>query len=140
MKIGPAVCNLTSLTPLQGKVSAVHTSSFFHLFSEEKQLELAHRVASLLLPQPGSIIFGSHVAMPNKGIRRKHARKWDMFCHSPKTWTSMWHEVFSVDGDGKGSERVRVETKLVSIDRKDHWQAVMGDGDMWHLLWSVTTV
>jgi hypothetical protein len=138
-KFVPSLWDLTSLTPLQGKVSAIHASSFFHLFTEAKQLELAHRVSSLLHPKPGSIIFGGHVALPTKGLRKEHARKWDMFCHSPESWRDMWLEVFS-NGDGKGEERVKIEARLVQIERKDHWQAIMKDGDMWHMYWSVTRI
>jgi hypothetical protein len=132
----PPLRELTSLTPLQGKISAIHTSNFFHLFSEEKQLELAHRVSSLLLPEPGPVIFGGHVAMPTKGVRKDPARKWNMFCHSPDSWRDMWLEVFS-DGDGKGEDRVKIESSLVQLARKDNWEV---EGDKWHMYWSVTRI
>ncbi|KAF9059545.1 hypothetical protein BDP27DRAFT_1341230, partial [Rhodocollybia butyracea] len=50
-----------SLDPLRGHLSAIHSSAFFHLFNREEQLLIAKKLASLLSPLPGSIIFGSHV-------------------------------------------------------------------------------
>ncbi|KAF5359213.1 hypothetical protein D9756_003133 [Leucocoprinus leucothites] len=61
--------SLTSLNPLKGHVSAIHTSLLFHLFDEEKQLDLARRLASLLSPEEGSMIFGGHYARPKQGVR-----------------------------------------------------------------------
>ncbi|KIK98967.1 hypothetical protein PAXRUDRAFT_63944, partial [Paxillus rubicundulus Ve08.2h10] len=52
--------NISVLNDLHGKVSAIWATSFFHLFPEKNQRQLAHA-------QSGSIIFGSHVAMPEKG-------------------------------------------------------------------------
>ena len=54
----PLVASVTTLTELRGHISAVHASSFFHLFDEEKQFDLAKRIGSLLDLRPGSIIFG----------------------------------------------------------------------------------
>lgn len=135
----PPLRELTSLTPLQGKISAIHTSAFFHLFSEEKQLELAHLVASLLLPQPGSIIFGAHVSTPTKGYRKDGVRKWNMFCHSPESWRDMWFEVFS-SADTKGEDKVRVEAKLVPTPIEDAWETAVDGGNRWDMYWSVTRI
>ncbi|KAI0090002.1 hypothetical protein BDY19DRAFT_1056370 [Irpex rosettiformis] len=65
----PDLTTLASLTPLVGHVSAIHASSFFHLFDEEHQLKLAHLVNALLSPEPGSIAFGAHGGLPEKGLR-----------------------------------------------------------------------
>ena len=56
----PVPSALTTLTPLQGHVSAIHASMFFHLFDEEKQRALALRLAGLLSPRPGSMVLGRH--------------------------------------------------------------------------------
>ncbi|KAJ3574693.1 hypothetical protein NP233_g1602 [Leucocoprinus birnbaumii] len=103
--------SLKSLTPLNGHISAIHASSFFHLFDEERQANLAKRLASLLSPEPGSIIFGRHGGLPEKGSREVHSMKTDVkvFCHSPESWKELWDgEVFE-----KGSVRVNVELKVV---------------------------
>lgn len=86
----PSIASVNTLTELLGHVSVIYASSLFHLFNEEKQLELAKRLAALLDPRPGSIIFGSHVGMPVKGQPNEVFPK--MFCHSPESWTKMWEE------------------------------------------------
>ncbi|TFY51260.1 hypothetical protein EVJ58_g10663 [Rhodofomes roseus] len=53
---------------LQGRVSAIHASSLFHLFEEEKQLALARALAGLLAPHRGAMLFGSHGGAPENGI------------------------------------------------------------------------
>ena len=54
----PDLENLSSLNQLRGHVTAIHASALFHLFSEEKQLALAHALGSLLAPVSGACIFG----------------------------------------------------------------------------------
>ncbi|KAJ3551506.1 hypothetical protein NM688_g4664 [Phlebia brevispora] len=105
----PRLNTLTSLTPLVRCISAIHASAFFHLFSEEKQLQLAKSLASLLLPEPGSIIFGEHVGMPQKGnLEDKEAH--DMFCHSPESWKEMWETQVFEPGQAKVDAHLIVET------------------------------
>ncbi|KAF8640237.1 hypothetical protein AX16_010133 [Volvariella volvacea WC 439] len=60
---------LTSLNPLKSKLSVIHAGAVFHLFSEEGQLDMARRLASLLSPEPGSMIMGWHGGRPQKGYR-----------------------------------------------------------------------
>ncbi|KAF9476809.1 FAD/NAD(P)-binding domain-containing protein [Pholiota conissans] len=71
MTFGPpaSLLSVQSLTPLKGHVSAIHAAALFHLFDEQHQELLAHRLASLLSREPGSVIFGSHIGRPIKGIR-----------------------------------------------------------------------
>ena len=93
--------SLTTLTVLRGKLSAIHASLFFHLFSEEHQTELAHLLGCLLSPEPGSIIFGTHTGRPEKGVRVEHRganQRVQIFSHSPESWNAMWETVF---GPGK---------------------------------------
>lgn len=91
----------TTLTSLRGRFSAIHASFFFHLFSEEQQTELAHRLRSLLSPEPGSIIFGIHIGRPEKGLRiedRGPNQRVRIFGHSPESWNGIWDDAF---GGGK---------------------------------------
>ncbi|KAH9965111.1 hypothetical protein BGW80DRAFT_1178997 [Lactifluus volemus] len=107
----PALRSLTSLNPLHGRVSAIFATSFFHLFSEEKQLYAARALAGLLSPARGSMIFGSHVGLLEKGVRQPDVATAgrQMFCHSPATWTNLW--------DGQVFEKglVKVQTYLIQI-------------------------
>jgi len=109
----PPLNTLTSLIPLQGKISAIHMSSFFHLFPEDLQLQLAKIVSSLLSPEKGSIIFGQHVGMPVKGFKDEFKAQVKMFCHSPESWTQMWVEDVFGGKDKDGNDRVKVETELI---------------------------
>ncbi|KXN85578.1 hypothetical protein AN958_11145 [Leucoagaricus sp. SymC.cos] len=105
---------LKSLTPLQGHISAIHASSFFHLFDEEKQLALAKQLATLLSPEPGSVIFGNHGGRPVKGLRTEvvSSSGGHMFCHSPESWSDLW------DGQVFEKGAVKVEAKLVERVRR----------------------
>jgi len=100
----PHLKSLTSLTPLQGHTSAIYASSFFHLFSEVQQFQLAQALASLLSPLPGSIIFGSHI-----GDMEPNVRAPGKFSHSPDSWRKLW------DGGVFKKGTVRVEARLKDI-------------------------
>ena len=105
----PPVASVTTLTELRGHISAIHASSFFHLFDEEKQFDLAKRIGSLLDLRPGSIIFGSHGGTPVKGQRQgSFIRK--AFAHSPESWTELWEEQIFERG------QVKVTATLVEVD------------------------
>ena len=109
---------------MQGHISAIHASSFFHLFNEERQLEVAQRLASLLSPRKGSVIFGSHAALPEKGWQGPGEDDEKMFCHSPASWEELWNgQVFE-----RGT--VKVAGDLHAIDTQD--------GTIFFMWWSVT--
>jgi hypothetical protein len=82
---------LTTLTPLKGHASVIHASSFFHLFDEGTQKELARRIASLLSKEPGSIIFGSSAGEPDGKERVGiNPRREQRYLHSPSSWKKLW--------------------------------------------------
>jgi hypothetical protein len=122
---------LKSLTPLQGHVSAIHASAFFHLFTEEEQVTLAKQVASLLSPEPGSVIFGVHAGLPEKGLNTQSisVRRGPMFCHSPESWGKLWEKQVFKPGF------VKVHTKLVQRERGEADSPFLISN--W-LVWSVT--
>jgi len=126
----PDLSSLTTLTPLLGHVSAIHASSFFHLFDEAQQLLLAKLLAGLLSPIPGSVLLGSHSAWPEKGSRTAPGLPRALFCHGPDSWKALWDgEVF-----GKGS--VKVDVALQEVPRE---LLNVADGfRFYNLLWSVT--
>jgi len=94
----------TSLDSLRGHLSAIHTSAFFHLFDTNEQTDIAKKLASLLSPLPGSVIFGSHLGSEQPQEGAKNGTGTLFYRHSPESWKKMWEEVF----DGKGA--IRVET------------------------------
>ncbi|KAL0576267.1 hypothetical protein V5O48_005711 [Marasmius crinis-equi] len=107
---------LTSLIPLQGHISAVHAGNVFHLFDEDKQLELARALSSLLRPTSGSVIFGCQGTKEVAG-EFTNQRGETHFGHSPGSWKQMW------DGDVFPSGSVRVSTKLVPIPQYENYAA-----------------
>lgn len=109
----PDLRSLTSLNPLHGRVSAIHASSFFHLFGEENQLHLARALAGLLSPKPGSAIFGMHVGLAEKGFKPSEKERGAfMFCHSPESWVQMWDGLVFEKGE------VTVQAKLFNVERR----------------------
>ena len=131
----PDLRSLTSLNPLHGRVFAIHASSFFHLFSEEKQLHLARALAGLLSPETGSMIFGVHISAPEKGFQPSlSGRDRGLWCHSPESWTELW------DGIVFEKNVVKVQTKLVNWQRRSSQPDAPQDATVTVtiLVWSVT--
>ncbi|KAJ7590107.1 hypothetical protein C8J56DRAFT_588891 [Mycena floridula] len=129
----PALGSVKSLTPLQGHVSAIHASAFFHLFDEEKQLELAKEVATLLSPLPGSVIFGIHRGLPVKGFRKGNDGLRGMFCHSPESWKEVW------DGQVFDKGKVLVEAGVKQVERGARYLPLVPEDQARYLLWWTVT-
>ena len=128
----PPVASVNTLTELRSHISVIHASSLFHLFDEEKQFELGKRLAALLDPRPGSIIFGSHGGMPVKG---RHQGFFLMFCHSPESWTQMWEEQIFKKG------QVKVNTVLkemnMTAERVERGVPIEEGAKFYGLIWCV---
>lgn len=127
----PPMASVKTLTELRGHISVIHASSFFHLFNEEKQFELAKRVASLLDPSPGSIIFGVQGGTPVEGpIKLFNV---EGFRHSPKSWTELWEEQIFEKG------QVKVTTSLAEMDKMVEKLGTPFPAEVqrWWLFWSV---
>ncbi|KAF7344486.1 hypothetical protein MSAN_01930400 [Mycena sanguinolenta] len=116
--------SVTSLNSLRARLSAIHSASVFHLFGEAEQLLLARKLAGLLLPRSGSMIFGCHGGQPTKGYVSDVAGQ-RMFCHSSESWRDLW--------DGEVFERgsVRVKTHMENFGK--YFKNI----DFYMLFWSV---
>ncbi|KIK80486.1 hypothetical protein PAXRUDRAFT_833496 [Paxillus rubicundulus Ve08.2h10] len=121
----PDLKTLTSLNALHGRISAIHASNLFHLFSESKQLHLARALAGLLSPVPGSILCGGQCGLPEKGptVESPFGTSMEMPCHSPQTWSEMW------DGAVFPKGSVEVDAHLVEVDIDEY--------KFWYMRWSV---
>lgn len=131
----PDLRSLTSLNPLHGRVFAIHASSFFHMFNEEKQLHVARALAGLLSPESGSVIFGMHVGLPEKGFDPSVAHWHEdhrMWCHSPESWTELWDGLVFENG------MVNVQTELVQMGKKHLEHDAPQATTFSVLVWSVT--
>ncbi|KAG8214700.1 pectin lyase fold/virulence factor [Butyriboletus roseoflavus] len=139
--------NISTLNDLRGKVSAIWAASFFHLFTEKDQHQLAHALESLLSPESGSIMFSSHMALPDKGVLtgKISDRDFRMFCHNLDSWNELWvgqSTTPSTGGDPSDTvgrfdavvfprDSVKLDTKLIPV------KSEAGVG-LWFLVWSIT--
>ncbi|THH09617.1 hypothetical protein EW145_g1879 [Phellinidium pouzarii] len=95
----PDLHTLTTLTPLQGHISAIHTSAFFHLFDEATQ-------------EPGTMLFGYQVACPVAGISAyPDTLGVYAYYHSPESWRALWDGVVFEKGTVDVSAELREVTK-----------------------------
>ena len=121
------------------------------LFSEKSQRQLAHALGSLLSPESGSIIFGSHVALPNKGdlAERISDKGVKMFCHDPDSWKEMWvgqsntrnitgadpaGDMGSLDAAVFPRNSVKFDSTLIPVKSEAE------ESGLWFLEWSITRV
>ncbi|PPQ78837.1 hypothetical protein CVT26_011848 [Gymnopilus dilepis] len=118
------ISTLQSLSPLHGRLKAIAALALFHLFDEDQQIQLAHRLGALLSPEPGSMIFGWQVG---SAVKKMETRLWaHMFCQSPDSWRNIWDgQVFK-----KGTVKVEIVLK--------HVPEAPPDMDLDGIFWSVT--
>ncbi|KAK6951376.1 hypothetical protein Daesc_007911 [Daldinia eschscholtzii] len=76
-----------------GKMSIVHASNFFHLFSWESQLIICERIVrffrSDLSADNPAVLFGRHIGSEKPG----EVEKFKVFMHDQTTFQSLWDEV-----------------------------------------------
>lgn len=113
----PDLSSLTALTPLHGHCSVINASAFFSCFTEEQQLHVARALAGLLSPVPGSIITGGHPGATVKGNYPHSCLNidYDVFCHSPESWTELWDGTVFAKGEVKVTTRLREIPMLGNI-------------------------
>ncbi|KAL4069993.1 hypothetical protein V8B97DRAFT_1872110 [Scleroderma yunnanense] len=106
------VSRISTLTGLKGKCSAIYARSFFHLFNEAQQCQIAHALGSLLSPEKGSVIFGSHIGGSEKGSisHKTIAGQERTFLHSPSSWKELWSKTSSTNHpDGVAQRKGNLE-------------------------------
>ncbi|KAM5534971.1 hypothetical protein V8D89_011344 [Ganoderma adspersum] len=125
---------VTSLSQLHGRLSAIFTGAFFHLFKFDGQAHVARLLAGLLSPLPGSMLFGVHGGRAVKGEWRP-AEGTRMNCHSPESWRELWEGVFAEAG-----ARVEVKARLrKEIGGMSMFGTYPENTEHYHVLeWSVT--
>ncbi|KAF2264389.1 hypothetical protein CC78DRAFT_616813 [Lojkania enalia] len=84
----------SALTELKGQLNMVYAGSFFHLFGYEDQVRVSKIVASLLLPEKGSTIFGRQVGAVNAD-EQDHTTNLTgrMFRHNVQSIKEMWKDI-----------------------------------------------
>ncbi|KAK9413289.1 hypothetical protein SUNI508_02488 [Seiridium unicorne] len=78
---------------LDGKMTIIHASSFFHLFGWDDQVRAAKRIVRLFKPkEQNAFIFGRQVGCKEPGTQTG-PRGYTRFLHNAETWQRMWNEV-----------------------------------------------
>ncbi|KAI1174680.1 hypothetical protein F4777DRAFT_373174 [Nemania sp. FL0916] len=114
---------IDALSALDGKMTLVHATSFFHLFTWSEQIRAASRVVRFLDPQRSDVmIFGRQVGtlapplpLPvPRGTRSSSTGGGGdkVFLHNADTWQRLWEEV----GERTGT---RWRAALEPVDRID---------------------
>lgn len=86
------------LKQLDGKMSIIHATSFFHLFTWDDQVRAARRLVRFLKPDdPDIMIFGRQVGttMPGAGQGQRGNKR---FLHNATSWQELWDEVGKLTG------------------------------------------
>ena len=131
----PILSEVKTLNELHGTISAMFASAFFHLFEFDNQEQVARKLAGLLSPLPGSIIFGSHTTTGVKERLELGETRSD--CHSQESWKELWEGIF-----GEAGVKVEVKTRL----RKHLGGRTLfgtypeGAKERFYLDWSITRV
>ncbi|KAI1370625.1 hypothetical protein F4677DRAFT_438020 [Hypoxylon crocopeplum] len=86
------------LKVLDGKMTVIHATSFFHLFTWENQVRAARRMIRFLDPNdPEVMIFGRQVGTTTPGDR-EGAGGSKRFLHNARSWQELWDEVSKSTG------------------------------------------
>ena len=126
----PDFHSLTSFRPLTGRVSVIYIARFFHLFNEGEQVEVACKLASLLSPELGSTIFGTHIGSPERPPMNCSDTPMVFFRHSPESWRELWEDKVFAGRPVKLDATVsRVSEQSRHMSRSDEhlltWSVVM---------------
>jgi hypothetical protein len=106
------------LKQLNGQINVMYTGSFFHLFSYDKQMDVAIRVVEILAPVPGSILIGRQVGNDNPGAFTigTPGGQSQPYRHNAESWKAFWDEV----GQKTGSKW------KVHVEMDKHWDGFTG--------------
>lgn len=81
------------LKKLDGKIDIINASAFFHLFTYDEQVKVAHRVGKLLKQQKDSLIVGRQVGDLEPGDKVTRDGNRTRFRHDVSTWKKLWGDV-----------------------------------------------
>lgn len=88
----------TRLNALQGKVTIIHASSFFHLFNRVQQLGIGKRLVSFIKPgTTNALVFGRQMGTRKPGSPRGNARC-IAYLHNESSFQKLWDEIGALTG------------------------------------------
>jgi len=111
-----------SLADLAGRISVIHTSYLFHMFTHEQQLQIARLLANLVTRESQSIIFGRHITSETESLvgLKTGSGYFNMACFSPAAWERIWKEQIFPE------KQVEVLTMFEHISYDDMRRSVSG--------------
>lgn len=100
------------LEKLDGRVSIVHASNFWHLFSWDQQLAIALRLITFFSAEEGAMVYGRQV-----GAAKTHAqsRAGTSFLHDQESFQRLWDQVGVLTGTRWTVEMEFVGERLAKI-------------------------
>ncbi len=108
-----------ALEALDGRMSIIHATSFFHLFGWEAQVRAAVRMVRFLRPDDrDAMIFGRHVGTSDPGggggggVSSGSSSSSSRYLHNAETWQRLWDEAGARTG-------TRWRTEVEFLDRAD---------------------
>lgn len=110
----------TFLADLDGKVTVIHISSVLHLFSWQKQVDVANRLDKLLASGEECLILGTQLGVQGGGPLAES----QVFRHDTKTFKHLWESV------GNGKWDVKVVEHVWEVDLKKHPMRLAKEGDV----------
>ena len=153
---------IARLEDLTGQITHCYLGALFHLFEEEKQYDLAKRVATFVKPSPGTIIFGRHEVSPDEPKILNDLGMPSMasvlllrivllvaltdyvvdsgrFGHTTDTWKDLWTKVFT-EIVSEDFAREHVITKATTTTNWGRGEIVDTRPDWILMFWSVEIV
>ena len=114
------------LLDLNGRVSVIHIASVLHLFSWDRQQDIAKRLDELLVGGSEGLIVGSQLGVKGGGellLPEPQTRGPGVFRHDRKTFKHLWTSV------GNGSWDVEVTEHAWDVDLKKHPIRLVREGE-----------
>lgn len=113
------------LRKLYDKVDILHATAVFHLFSGERQAEVARQCLRLVKKNPGSrslILGGQAGNVEAQESERKDGTK--MYRHNGESWKKLWQQICAEAEFGDKVKGVDVETRMEDWTR---WKSYQGE-------------
>ncbi|KAF1991507.1 hypothetical protein K402DRAFT_443645 [Aulographum hederae CBS 113979] len=108
------------LRALEGKMDAIYTGSFFHLFDYSLQALVAKRAVKLLKPTPGVLVLGRQIGNAKPGEYPRRISGGTRFRHDAATWKKLWEEVGAETGT-KWDAQVQTEEWSGEFRKDNQW-------------------
>jgi SAM-dependent methyltransferase len=114
------------LVELNGRVTVIHIASVLHLFSWNRQQDIARRLDKLLVGRPECLIVGSQLGVRGGGEltpTEPRFRGSGVFRHDADTFKDLWTSV------GSGNWDVEVIEHVWDVDLKKHPMKLAREGE-----------